>query len=105
VIIARVVWKHGAKAGLQSDVKLPVEQIMAATVKGNLQLVAAEGAIVERRARSRRLDTTEARDFGKKLEYVVGCVLALGFAVLIARSAFETMARPFGLARNALIAD
>ena len=104
VIVARVVWRNGAKAGLQSDEKLPVEQIMAATAQASLRLVASEGAIIERRDKIRS-KSEHARALGRRLEYIVGCAVALALAMLVARSAFEMLKRPFTEVDRALLID
>ena len=49
MIVARVVWRDGARAGLATDDRLPVEEIMSVGQSSALQLVAFNGTIVERR--------------------------------------------------------
>ena len=49
VIIARVMWCDGGPAGLRSDERLPVEEIMSLSQSSALQLVASGGDLVDRR--------------------------------------------------------
>lgn len=82
LIIARVVWREGARAGLRTDDRLPVEDIMVAGNTGSLRLVAYEGALVERRKIPRTF-ADEARIRGRLLEFAgVGAIaLCLAFAI------------------------
>src|SRR5215213_8031992 len=40
VILARVVWRHGSRAGLRAEDHLPVEEILSLTQAASLQLTA-----------------------------------------------------------------
>ena len=101
VIIAQIVWRDGARAGLRSDEKLPVDQILSLAQSGNLRLVASEGARIEHRKqpRSERID---ARSWGRAFEFVctiaIGLVLAAGIWDLCERA----FASPFGQIDKAL---
>jgi hypothetical protein len=81
VIIARVVWRDGARAGLATDDRLPVEEIMSVGQAGALQLVAFNGTIVERR-RLPRQKAGDARLRGRAFEFLgvgaIAVVLSLG---------------------------
>jgi hypothetical protein len=74
VIVARVVWRDGARAGLQADDRLPVEEILTLGQSPALQLTAADG---ERRKRPRSQDYSRLR--GRAMEYAG--VLAIGVSL------------------------
>ena len=93
VILARVVWRDGLKAGLRTEDRLPVDQILAAGDHAPVQLVTSNGAIVERRTKARS-EAADAREFGRKLEFVGACVLVLGFALLVGLAVFDVLAAP-----------
>lgn len=82
VIVARVVWRDGARAGLATDDRLPVEEIMSVGQSSALQLVAFNGTIVERR-RLPRQKTDDARLRGRAFEFVgVGAIaVVLSFGI------------------------
>lgn len=96
VIIARVVWRDGARSGLAVDERLPVEDIMSVGQSNALQLVASDGALVERRGRPRQKHN-DARLRGRAVEFfgvgAIGLTLAFGvwgmaqqaFAIPLAR--------------------
>jgi len=57
VIVARVVWRKGVRAGLCSDDRVPVEEIMSLAQSPGLQLTASTGrspSAASVRARTRR---------------------------------------------------
>jgi hypothetical protein len=99
MIVARVMWRDGAKAGLQADDRLPVEDIMTFGQAQGLQLTAGGGR-VERRVQP-RLDERH-RWRAKALEFAgvitVGVSLASA-AVLLVEEAF---ARPLAAVQAAL---
>jgi hypothetical protein len=101
VILARVVWRDGLKAGLRTDDRLPVDQILSAGDRGPVQLVTSDGAIVERRTKARS-EAGDAREFGKKLEFVGACVLVLVFAFLVGLAVFDILATPMAQIDHAL---
>ena len=53
VIVARVVWRDGARAGLQSDERLPTVEIMSLTRAANIRAITSEGLLIERRRHPR----------------------------------------------------
>lgn len=78
VIVARVVWRSGHRAGLRTEERIPVEEIMSLTGSSALQLVASEGALVERR-RHRRPSASQSRMAGRAIEFAA--VVAVGLAL------------------------
>ncbi len=80
VIVARVVWRDGARAGLQSDERLPAEQIMSLTGSANIRAIASGGVLIDRRRhpRPKHIDAgTRRQAFGFALAFAVMLLLAL----------------------------
>lgn len=75
VIVARVVWRDGGRAGLESDDRVPVEQIVTLGQSPALQLTAARG---ERRKRPRVED--QSRMTGRSIEFAAAVLIALALA-------------------------
>jgi hypothetical protein len=99
VIVARVVWRDGAKAGLRSEDRVPVEEIVTLGQSTAFQLTA--GAPQPDRRKCPRPEDSH-RHRGKALEFasvvVVGASLA-GGALLLVEEAF---ARPLAMVQMAL---
>lgn len=76
VIVARVMWRDGARVGLRSDERLPVEEIMSLSGSKALQLVASDGTRVDRRRRPRP-KSHDARLRGRKMEFLGVAALVL----------------------------
>jgi hypothetical protein len=97
VIVARVVWREGGRAGLRSEERLPIEDIVTLGQSPALQLTAANG---ERRKHPRPEDRSRiqarAIEFGGVL--VIAAVLA-GAGFTMVESAF---ARPLAAVAAAL---
>lgn len=53
IIVARVVWRDGARAGLHSDERLPTEKIMSLTRPASIRAITSDGVIIERRRHPR----------------------------------------------------
>jgi hypothetical protein len=100
VIVARVMWREGARVGLQADERLPVEQIMSLGQSQALQLTASTGAAVERRKRPRT--EVDARLRGRAIEFASVAVIAASMALTIWSMASEALARPMAAVSAAL---
>ena len=61
VIVARVMWQDGARAGLQTDERLAVEDIMSLSSSAAMTLTASKAVSGDRRARPRTSPTGEGR--------------------------------------------
>ncbi|HEX6785386.1 MAG TPA: PilZ domain-containing protein [Sphingomicrobium sp.] len=101
VIVARVVWRDGTRAGLQSEDRVPVEEIMSQSASGNLRLVASEGAIIDRR-QSRRAPQLDARLRGRALEFIGIIAILSVFAAAVWTMAQQALHRPLAQVEAAL---
>src|SRR5690349_5416886 len=79
VIVGRVVWRDGAKAGLHAEQRVPVEQILSLADGPALRLSAAPGG-VERRRKPRTHDGSRMRSRALEFAGVVIIGVALSSA-------------------------
>jgi hypothetical protein len=97
VIVARVMWREGAKAGLKAEERVPVEDIVTLGQSPQYQLTAATG---ERRKHPRPED--RSRLHARAIQFVgvlvIGASLA-GAGLLMVEQAF---ARPLAVVSAAL---
>lgn len=100
VIVARVVWRDGARLGLQSDERLPVEDILSVSKTQTLRLAAADGIVTERRKRPRL--SSEARLRGRAIQFVGVLSMAASFAISLWLMAERALAQPLTTVANAL---
>jgi len=95
-IVARVMWRDGARAGLEAEDRVPVEEIVTIGQVSALQLTAASA---DRRKQAR----PEGRSRGRAAEFagvvVIGACVA-GAAFSMVEVAF---ARPLALISAALV--
>jgi hypothetical protein len=97
VILARVVWRDGGRAGLRSEDRLPIEEIV---MLGQSPVVPSTPANGERRKRPRPENSSRIR--GRAIEFAGVLVIAVSLAgagVTMVESAF---ARPMALVSAAL---
>jgi hypothetical protein len=97
VIVARVVWREGGRAGLRADDRVPVEDIVTLGQSPALQLTAATG---ERRKHSRPEERNRHR--GRAIEFagIVAVTAALAVAgLMMVQAAF---AQPLSVVTAAL---
>ena len=101
VIFATVKWSDGARVGLRSDDRVPVDEILSLGNAKALQLVASEGSLIDRRKKPRH-DHILARLVGRTLEFSA----AIAFAAVLAAGAWgmtqEAFAKPLATIRSAL---
>ena len=101
VIVARVMWRDGARVGLRSDERLPVEEILSLSGSKALRLVASDGTRIERRRRPRP-KSYDARLRGRAWEFLGVATIVLGLALsswIMVETAF---AKPLALIGAAL---
>ena len=104
VIVARVVWRDGARAGLHSDERVPAEEIMSLTQSSNFRAITSDGVLIERRRHPR----PKAADLGRRrqaFDFAFGFEVTLLFVVEIWGLAQLRLAQRFlgigaGLARH-----
>ena len=101
VIVARVMWRDGARLGLQCDDRLPVEQIMSLGQSQSLQLTASNNRTGERRQQP-RTNVIDARLRGRTMEFVSVGVIAASLALTIWSMAEQALARPMAAVSAAL---
>jgi hypothetical protein len=103
VIIGRVVWRRGAKAGLQAEDRLAVDQILSLADSPGLSLTAARHAPVERRRAPRTHE--QSRQRSRMVEFaslvLIGAALSLGAVGMVDRA----LAGPLEQVRTALGGD
>lgn len=97
VIVARVVWRDGGRAGLRAEDRVPVEEIITLGQSPALQLTASTG---ERRKRPRPEENSRLR--GRAIEFagviaIAACLAAGGLTMIEA-----AFARPLQLVSAAL---
>jgi len=92
VIIARVVWRSGGRAGLHAEERLPVEEIMTVGQAPALQLTAGDN---DRRRYPRPEDRSRAQ--GRMVEFAGAGVVALSLAVAALSMVEQAFARPIAM--------
>ena len=100
VIVARVVWRDGSRAGLHSDDRLPVDEILSLSQAPALQLTAA-GAFVERRQQPRR-DHERSRWRGRLFEFASVAFVGASLAGAVFTMVEQALAKPMDAIRAAL---
>jgi hypothetical protein len=101
VIVARVMWRDGTRAGLQVDDRLPVEQIMSQSQSDALQITAPQGIVGERRKQS-RATADDARLRGRAIEFFSVGVIVASLAVTVWSMAHQALAAPMTAVSAAL---
>ena len=100
VIVGTIVWRKGARAGLQADERIPVDAILADGRSAALQLTAASWPEVERRKTPRTHETSRQR--ARIVEFAaIGLVATLLAAAMIAMVA-QALVTPLNHVRAAL---
>ena len=98
-ITARVVWREGAKAGLQAEERIPLDAMLGLSPSSALQPAAREPAGMDRkRSRTHEHSRLRARAFEFASAAVIAAVLALGFSFWVG----EALAQPLAAVQAAL---
>lgn len=92
-ILARVVWRDGARTGLQAEDRVPVEEIMTLGRSAGLQLTAEPHR--ERRRRPRPEDHSRLR--GRAIEFLGIVLLAISLAATARGMVEQAFARPLAI--------
>lgn len=99
VIVARVVWRDGARVGLQSTDRVPVEEIMSGEGAQALRLT-ADGQAIERRRRPR--EASDARIRARVMEFMAVGAIAASLATGAWLMTEQALERPMALIASAL---
>jgi len=99
VITARVVWQDGARAGLQTEDRLPVEQILSLSASATLTLTAGEPSGQRPNWERRRKDR---RSEGRMIEYASVVVISCSLAATAFDLVREALGRPMAIIMQAL---
>ena len=100
VIVARVVWRSGMRAGLRAEDRIPVEEIMSLGDTAGLQLTAGARPPYERRKRPRSEE--QSRHVGRMFEFASVAIIGASLATAAYGMVEEALGRPFGLVERAL---
>ena len=100
VILARVVWRHGSRAGLQAEDQLPVEEILSLTQAPSLRLTAQTALPSKPRKRPRSHEDNRQR--ARVIEFASIAAIAGFMAFGVAVMAQQALARPLALVGAAL---
>ena len=100
VIVARVVWRDGSRAGWHSDDRLPVEEILSLSQTPALQLTAA-GAFVDRRKQPRR-EHEHSRWRARWFEFASVTAVGAGLAAIMFSIVESALSKPMDAVRVAL---
>jgi hypothetical protein len=99
VIVARVVWREGLKAGLSAEDPLPLEEIATLGRSPALQLTAARAGR-ERRQRPRTHE--DSRLLSRAIEFVSIAVIASCFAGTVFAMVEAALTKPIAIVEQAL---
>lgn len=99
LIVARVVWRKGVRAGLRSEDRVPVEEIMSLAQSPGLQLT-TDRPSYERRKRPRTHEDSRIR--GRMMEFASAVVVAAFFAGTAYDLVEQALAKPLAAVRTAL---
>ena len=100
VIVARVVWRDGSRAGLQADDRLPVEEILSLSQAPALQLTAGSNLVERRRTPRRTHDANRLR--ARFAEFASVGVIAASLAITLFGIVQQALATPMNAIRAAL---
>lgn len=88
VIIGRVMWSSGSRAGLRAQDRVPVEAIVTAKAAQSLRLTAQPGVLIERRRTPRSPERSRQR--GRAIEFAslaaIGATLSIAVFSMVAQA-------------------
>jgi hypothetical protein len=100
IIVARVVWRDGSRAGLQADDRLPVEEILSLSQAPALQLTAGSNLVERRRTPRRTHDANRLR--ARFAEFASVGVIAASLAITLFGIVQQALATPMNAIHAAL---
>ena len=95
VIAAKVVWRNGPRAGLHSEERIPVEEVLSLGQSPALQLTAGNQRGVERRAVARTQDASRFQ--GRAIEFLSIVAMAAALSSGLFLMVLEAFARPLAV--------
>jgi hypothetical protein len=101
LITARVMWTEAGRAGLRSEDRLPIEEILSLKHVSGLRLIASNGALHDRRNTSRP-EKQQPRMSGRAIEFIAIVAIAVTLAVTAWDMAEQAMVKPLASAAAAL---
>ena len=93
VIVGRIVWRVGPKAGLQSDDRVPVEQILSATDGPAIRLSVTPGVERRRRPRTHEQSRMQSRAFEFAGVVIIAVALSSAAFALVGEALAQPLAR------------
>ena len=100
VVLAHVVWRYGARAGLQVEERLAVEDILTLSQAPGLQLTAVDSLLLRRRDFYPTHDTSRLR--ARVFEFASIALIAISLSTAGLSMAREAIARPLALVEATL---
>ena len=97
VIVARVVWRDGGRAGLRAEDRVPIQDIITLGKSPSLQLATEQG---ERRRHPRPVERNRLR--GRALEFAGVVLMAIALTGAGLSIVDEAFARPLAAVSEAL---
>ncbi|HWU92580.1 MAG TPA: PilZ domain-containing protein [Sphingomicrobium sp.] len=100
VIIGRVMWSSGSRAGVRAQDRVPVEAIVTAKAAQSLRLTAGDGRPVERRHAPRHHERSRLR--GRAMEFATMAAIGATLSVAAVSMMAEAFAQPLSRVGMAL---
>ena len=100
LIVGEVVWRKGTRAGLRTDQRVPVEEIMAIGNAPALQLTAGDWPRADRRKRPRSHDESRLRS--RAIEFAGVAAIAVSLAIALLSMVEAAFAKPLAMVQTAL---
>ena len=100
VIVAEVMWRKGTRAGLRTEARVPVEEIMALCNAPSLQLTATQWPQVDRRKKARSHDESRLRS--RAIEFAGIAIVAVWLATGVFAMVQQAFAQPLARVEQAL---
>ncbi|MEP7130542.1 MAG: hypothetical protein ABI770_05380 [Sphingomicrobium sp.] len=100
VIVARVVWHNGTRAGLRAEDRVPVETIVIMARAAEVQPQAAALPVADRRKRPRTHEEHRLRS--RALEFASVGLIAIVLAATVFSMVEQAFAPPLAMVRTAL---
>ena len=101
VMVAKVVWKDGTRAGLRSDSVLPVTDLMCVSEKaGEPEAMWSPGAVSKRR--TVRIDEAASANRARAMEFAAALAVGAMVAFGLGSAALATLGQPLQQMKSAM---